>query len=431
MRALQQGSRDTEGTHGSRITSGMTMLSCPRKQPALFAGRAKAAIALAALLLSALAPAQTRTAETDALARAKREAVTAQRRSAALELQAAHAADEAARARAQQAAVASRIVAAESDIHAAEARMRIVATLRARQRARLAGKQGPIVRLAAGLQTMARRPPALALVQRGSIADLVHVRALLAGQLPVVRARTETLRRDVYEGLRLQAQADRAAATLRAGQQRLATERTALANLEAHHRARAQGFTDSAMLEEDRATALGEDARDIVDLMGRIGERTALAQRLGNLPGPLPRPPIPGSALIPRAEQAALSPDHLRYRLPVAGRLATGLGEVSDAGIRARGLTLIPRAGAQVVAPAGGRIVYAGAFRDYGRIVIIDHGGGWTSLVTNLAKLSVRVGDQIDQAGPIGHATASQPAITVELRRGGHPVDITPLVAAG
>jgi septal ring factor EnvC (AmiA/AmiB activator) len=382
-------------------------------------------------LLAAPAFGQSLTAEADALARAKRQAVLAQRRSAALELQATRAADDAARARAQAAAVASRILAAEADIAAAEARIRIVAQLRARQRARLAAKQEPIVRLAAGLQTMARRPPALALVQRGSIADLVHVRAVLAGQLPLIHARTEALRRDVDEGLRLQAQADRAAATLREGQRRLSEQRTALARLEAQHRARAQGFTDSAMVEEDRATALGEEARDLVDLMGRIGERAAIAGRLASLPGPIPRPPIPGRAALPAPDPVAFARGRLPYRLPVVGRLVTGLGEVSEAGVRARGLTLLPRPGAQVVAPAGGRIVFAGPFRDYGRIVIIDHGAGLTSLVTNLASLSVKVGDEVDLAGPIGRAGATKQEVTVELRRGGQPVDITRLVAAG
>ncbi|WP_156680975.1 murein hydrolase activator EnvC family protein [Sphingomonas profundi] len=391
---------------------------------------ARAGVALLALLAAPLA-AQTLGAEADALARAKREAVQAQRRSAALEVQAARAADEAARARARAAAVASRILAAEADITAAEARIRIVARLRERQRARLAAKQGPIVGLAAGLQTMARRPPALALVQRGSIADLVHLRAILAGQMPLVRARTAALRQDVDEGIRLQAQADRAAATLRAGQARLRAERTALARLEADRRGRAQTYTDSAMLEEDRATALGEQARDIVDLMGRIGEQAEVARRLASLPGPLPRPPIPGLAAAPAADALGAAPNRLRYRLPVVGKVVTGLGEVSEAGVRARGLTLAARPGAQVVAPAGGRIAYAGPFRNYGGIVIIDHGGGWTSLVTNLAQLSVKVGDLVDLAGPIGRAAGARPQVTVELRRGGRPVDITPLVAAG
>jgi septal ring factor EnvC (AmiA/AmiB activator) len=247
----------------------------------------------------------------------------------------------------------------------------------------------------------------------------------------MVRARTVALRRDVAEGIRLQAQADRAVDSLRADQRRLGQQRLLLTQLEAQHRTRAQGLTDSAMLEEDRATALGEDARDIVNLMGQASERAAIARQLASLPGPVPRPPIPGHPASTIPDPATLIANRLSYRLPVVGRLMIGLGEVSQAGVRARGLTIAPQPGTRVMAPAGGRIVYAGPFRDYGRIVIIDHGSGLTSLIARLASLAVKAGDSVSPATPIGRAGTAKPEITVELRRGNQPIDIARLIAAG
>lgn len=392
----------------------------PGALPALFA--------LLAIASGSYAVAQTLDASTAALDRAKREAVLANQRSARYEAEAARATDEAARARAARAAVAARIQSAEQDIAAARARIAIVERLRLHQRARLAARQGPIVRLAAALQTMSRRPPALALVQPGSVDDLVHVRALLGSQMPLVRARTAGLRAEVARGVRLAGQARLAADTLRAGRQRLQDERTQLARLEAQHLIRSQALTDSAMHETDRAMALGEEARDIVDLMGRLDAQAAIRDRLAALPGPSLRPPIPGLASTPPPEPRARPGGALAYRLPVVGTLVTGLGEISDAGVKARGLTLLAAPGAQVVAPAAGRISYAGSFRGYGRIVIIDHGGGWTSLVTSLGTLSVDVGDEVDRGSPIGRTQNRRSSVTVELRRGGEPIDITPLV---
>jgi len=98
--------------------------------------------------------------------------------------------------------------------------------------------------------------------------------------------------------------------------------------------------------------------------------------------------------------------------------------------VRAKGLTLETRPGAQVVAPTRGRIAYAAEYRGFGKIVIIDHGQGWTSLITNLAALDVKVGDPVAQGSPLGRAdTGRRPTVTVELRRNGRPVDITPLVS--
>ena len=111
------------------------------------------------------------------------------------------------------------------------------------------------------------------------------------------------------------------------------------------------------------------------------------------------------------------------------GRVITGLGEVSSAGVRARGLTIATRAQAQVIAPAGGRIVFAGPYRGYGNIIIIDHGRRWTTLITSLSALDVGVGDNVVQGSPLGRTGSERPTVTVELRRANSPVDITPFVA--
>lgn len=384
---------------------------------------------VATLGLAVHAPAATTIAEEQrALVKARRDAATAAARSAQLERDAASERDEAVRAEAQAAAVAARIQSAEADIAAAEARIRILARLQAAQRMRLAERQQPIVRLTAALQTMARRPAALALVQPGSTADLVHVRSLLATIVPVVEQRTSGLRDEIARSRALRRSADLAALSLRKGRERLQSERQALARLEATHRQRSRQFADGAMFESDRAIALGEKARDIVDLMSALDAQAGIREALQSLPGPLLRPVRPGGVQAPPDDPRIAQPRNPPYRLPVLGEVVTGLGEVSASGVRAKGLTLETQAGAQVVAPTRGRIAYASDYRGFDKIVIVDHGQGWTSLITNLAALDVKVGDAVTQGSPIGRAGAGRPRVTVELRRNGRPVDITPLV---
>ncbi|MEG8023746.1 peptidoglycan DD-metalloendopeptidase family protein [Sphingomonas aurantiaca] len=98
----------------------------------------------------------------------------------------------------------------------------------------------------------------------------------------------------------------------------------------------------------------------------------------------------------------------------MAGRLLTGFDEISDAGVRSRGLTFATAPGARVVAPAAGTIRYARRFRDYGVIVIIDHADGWTSLVTGLAATDAKPGDRVAMGAPLGTAPREDPRITVE-----------------
>ncbi len=378
---------------------------------------------LPAFLVAALAAgwAIARPAEADGVgvAAARREAAQALDRAAGLEARARRAADDASRAQAQSLAIAERIGAAEAHISAAEARLRSLAAAQAVRRARLAEKEQPVVRLAAMLQTMARRPAALALVQPGSVEDVAHVRALLGATLPVVRQRTAALRKELESDTRLLEQVRAATGELARRRVELRAQQDALAALEQSQRQRSRMLSAFALTESDRALALGEDANELAAALATRGEQARISQALAALPGPVSRPGV-APAARPRLP--------LRYTLPVSGRLITGTGEISDAGVHARGLIFEAPAQALVAAPAGGRIAFAGGFRRYGEIVIIDHGGGWTSLITGLASTGVRVGETVRGSAPIGRAGQKGRPLGVELRFNGRPVPITPLL---
>lgn len=385
-----------------------------------------AAAALAAAFGFAIsAPAQD---QQKRLSDAKAQSAAAAARSATLEKQAEGERDSARQARQQEAAVAARIQQAEADIAAGQARIDIIRRLLDQQRGKLDQQQGPIVRLVAALQSLARRPVMMSVVRPGSLGDIVHVRAVLAGTLPVIRARTAGVRADLARTRRLQADAATATQALAEARGRMETQRLALTRLEAEHSLRSRDLGRGALFESDRAIAMGERARDIVDLMDRMGDQASVRESLAALPGPSPRPLRPGEVASP-VDAVSWSHAAPPYRLPVVGKVITGLGELSDAGVRSRGLTIAAAADAAVVAPAAGRVAYAAPFRGYGIIVILDHGGGWTSLVSGLGLTSVKVGDSVDQGQPIGRAGSGEdPRVTVELRRRGRAVDMTPLV---
>lgn len=399
-------------------------------------GGRRAAAACAALLALSLS-ASGRTApslaeEKRALVEARAQADQARRRSEILERRAAGAAAEAERARDQAAAVAARIQQSEAELNAAQARLALVRAMQRAQARRLAERHAPIVRLTAGLQAIARRPPMLALVEPGSITDAVHMRMVLASAIPVIAERTAGLRAELRRSRALRRDAELAQRALVTSRQQLTERRAQLARLEAAKRIASRQYRDTAAVEADRAIAMGEDARDIVDLMQRMETASVVRTDLAALPGPLLRPAQPGDALPGAPQDAAQgripggrAPS---YRLPVVGEVMAGLGEVSDNGVRSRGLTVRTTPGATVVAPAGGRIAYAGPFRDYANIVIIDHGAGWTSLITHMRRLSVSVGETVRPGDPLGVTATVRPQVTVELRRANHPVDIAALL---
>lgn len=393
---------------------------------------AASAAVLSALPGSAAAPARPVNLleqERTALARALADAKAAARRSATLEREADSAVAEADKARAEARVVASKVQQAEAEIAAAEARVKIIATLQRAQKARLAARQQPLARLTAALQSMARKPTVLALVQPGSIDDLVRVRAVLATTLPRVEAETAGLRKDIARSRDLARQATRAAALQKESRQQLAYRRAELARLEARARTRSRELASTSRLEEERALGLSERARDLDSLVDDLEQSATLRQQLASLEGPVLRPPRPEASEVVENAPPPLTSARPAYRLPTPGAIVTGFGEVAATGVRSRGLTLATRPGAQLIAPADGRIAFAGKYRGFGQIVIIEHVGGWTSLITGLARTQLKVGERIAQGDPIGRAADIRPRITVELRRNGRPIDIAALIA--
>jgi septal ring factor EnvC (AmiA/AmiB activator) len=149
-----------------------------------------------------------------------------------------------------------------------------------------------------------------------------------------------------------------------------------------------------------------------------------LREQLAALPGPVLRPADLAAPLPPEtAPPPASAPPPRDFQLPVQGRTLVGFGARRESGLASTGLTLAPARDAQVVAPARGRVAFAGEYRGFGRIVIIEHAGGWTSLVTGLARVEVAVGDSVIAGSPLGRASGGAQPVMIELRRDGEPVN--------
>ena len=385
----------------------------------------------AALGLASLAQAQRSAAFTDvdetraALQQAQAQGLAAERRAGKLEAEARAASRAAEKTAREAAALAARIQQAEAQIAEATARIALVSRERAVLDARLAERRGPLIRLTASLQKMARRPLVRSALRPGSLRETVYVRARLGTTIPEVRRRTSALRAEIARGRRLEAEARTALAALRQSEAALDERRRRLAALESRQRLAARRAGGDAAREAERALALAEEARDLDTLVARLGAAGSLREELAALPGPIMRPPRPERSEV--VADASPSPDDsnvaLRVQLPVAGRTVAGFGEAGEDGARNSGLALAPANGAQVVAPAAGRVAFAGPYRGYDRIVIVEHEGGWTSLVTGLARTDVAVGEELVAGAPLGIAGADRPLVTFELRRAGRPVN--------
>ena len=379
--------------------------------------RKAALLLLFSPLLGASAAPLSATQSLDAaLRQAQAEQASAEAETARLEKIAAGARDEAQRLRAQQAAVVQGIEAAEARITAADAQYRLAATYVAAHRARIAEEQKPVSSLLAGLALMGKRPPLLTVADRGSADEFVKVSVLLDSTLPVIRKRTQALSAQLAEGKRLEEAALKARGELVRSRQALGARRQQFAELERKALQQSLEAGGQALGAGDVAIAAGEQAERIRGEESENQSARALASLLEREDAPPPRPFAPSG---PRPKPP------FAYALPVSAPVLEGLGAVNPSGVRSRGISFDNARGVAVTAPADALVRYSGPFRDYDGIVILDHGGGWISLIVNVAS-PLKVGDRVRLGDPLGHAIGR---VEVQLSQNGRR--FSPALIAG
>jgi septal ring factor EnvC (AmiA/AmiB activator) len=176
--------------------------------------------------------------------------------------------------------------------------------------------------------------------------------------------------------------------------------------------------TDSdRQAEEEKARKIADEAKDLRDLVARIeaqqkAEQEAEARR---------------RAHDKKAPLVAPSGHFVAGKgLPVAGQVKIRFGQNDGLGTTSHGITIVTRAGATVTAPSAGVVRFAGPFRSYREILILEHPGGYLSLIAGMARVNAAVGAQIGAGEPIGtmdDRPDARPELYYELRHSGQFID--------
>lgn len=247
---------------------------------------------------------------------------------------------------------------------------------------------------------------------QGIEAELPRLRAAQASQ----RAQSAELDRQIAAsretGRRLDDAATEAARRAAAGAARAGTLRAAVAQLDAE-RARTEARAQEENSRSERRRARRDD--DAAESRPRTEMRQEAAARV----------------VAPNmSETAGL------LRAPVAGTVVRAWGERTDAG-PANGIVYRAPPSARVVAPCDGRVVFAGPFRSFGLLMIVDCGGGYHLVLSGLERLDVQVGMAVRAGEPVGvmpgwdpQVPGPRPSLYVELRRGGQPMNPAPFLRA-
>lgn len=343
----------------------------------------------------------------------------------------------------------------EATIRKSENRM---AELRVRQdgiRASLHERRGVLAEVLAALQRMGRNPPPALLVTPEDALGSVRSAILLGAVVPGMRAEAERLMTDLQSLSDLErdaaAEKDKAAGAMSASLEEdrrmdlLLAEndkqsRQSAAELDAERR-RSEELASRATSLQGLIQSLEGEISSVRDAMAQARQeeerRKQLTAEQREKAEQLAEGGVPDKNRIAPAYPFASLKQKLTY--PVEGDVLRAYGDPDGTGHPAKGVTLASGPGAVVTAPADGLVVFAGAFRSYGQMIILNAGDGYHLVLTGMEKVNVRQGKFVFAGEPIAvmgekrvaSATAlaletDRPTLYIEFRKDGTPVDSKP-----
>jgi septal ring factor EnvC (AmiA/AmiB activator) len=335
-------------------------------------------------------------------------------------------------------------------------------------------RRGSISALLGAMLRMGRNPPPVMVASRQDVLSAFRSGTLLAPVLQELGGEAKALSEQLSDLVRVTTNIRTEGEKLRAETARLNDAHTRLAGLQESKRQSLAERQAELTQVRQAAAEISKSVADLSDLISKldreVSEKTGLgsyeqeiaaaapptstgslpADKGAGAPGTLaPDERDPSVVLAPSSERVAmLTPGRIKpalpfpdakglLPLPAQGRRVLTFGEKTQYGSQSRGLVLETRQGGQVVSPSDGWIVYAGEFRSYGQLLIINAGGGYHILLAGLSQIDVQLGQFVLAGEPVGvMSTAAKgpqaktqdnaPILYIEFRKDQRPIDPDP-----
>ena len=342
--------------------------------------------------------------------------------------------------------IAARVRDVEAQMADTEGRIRPLDAREQQIRVSLASRREEIAEVLAALQRAGRRAPPALLVRPEDALQSLRTAMLLGAVVPDLRARAVTLSGDLGELIALRKNISEERDRLSADRDRLKNDGTRLAAL-VQERQKNQAAVEKDMdAEKQRALALSKQTEGLQDLIGKMEQdvksaaKAAAAAELQGTPVSLNGKPNLGALKDPGRLSPAIAFASAKGLLPmpVNGTKIRNFGGSDGAGGQEKGISVATRPGAQVTTPCDGWVVYAGPFRSYGQLLILNAGGGYHVLIAGMERISVNIGQFVltgepvatmgttSQVASILAAASGQPILYIEFRKDGTPIDSGP-----
>ena len=296
-----------------------------------------------------------------------------------------------------------------------EERLSELAVTESQLDAQLQRDRAALSRTLAGLQALETQPPPAFAVHPDDALAAVQGAIALASIVPSMQSRAQALRSQLVELVTIRAHMDRQSGELVRAEQDAAAAQGSIEVALAEKAAAEADIRAAAAREAEAIAKLVRQAKNLKDLAARLQKRSRRNPA---------SPPTEGDNF---ARARGLVP------LPVIGQVEQRFGQADTNGQTVQGLAIAARPGAQITAPYDGRVLYSGAFRQYGGIVILGIDGSYQMILAGMEASHSYVGQEVLTGEPLGNlpqgsGSLERSRLYLELRYNGRPIDPAPWI---
>ncbi len=348
-------------------------------------------------------------------------------------------------------ATGARITTLETSISTREDRLKALFSDQTELKVSLAEQRDSLSEILAALQRIGRNPPPALVIRPNEALNAVRSAILLSTLVPEIRVEANALATQLSELVRLQKDIEDEKGALQTNLAKLQEEQERLDLLIAKKKAQEETSMRAARKEEERTSELAAKARTLEQLINGMekeieaarfavkeakeAEKRALEQEIETKKQKIAalKDAARLSPAIPFVKMKGL------MHVPANGAVIKGYGRNDGFGGQTKGMSVATRIGAQVTSPADGWIVYAGPFRSFGKLLIINAGDGYHIVLSGMDEIYPEVGSFVLANEPVGKmqqtklassdlvdANATRPVLYIELRKDGVAIDPSP-----
>ena len=271
-----------------------------------------------------------------------------------------------------------------------------------------------MAKLMQGMQTLALRPSEILLIQAETPVQMLRSHRLMQYSFPIVGHTQKQTQEDLNTLSQVKFDLQNKIVAIKTTTAELSDKNEQMEKLAQQKKVLQAQYTSNYEKSKAKAEKLAKEAKDLKDLLANIEREQQKKQALSKA-----KTKSFGTGAFAKARGS--------LAFPAQGHITQNFGDTTGASqSHAKGMVITTRGGAQVASPFDGTVLFAGPFQNYGKLVIIDHGDNYLTVLAGMDTITTSVGSQLLTGEPIGRMGTDYKALYLEIRQNGQAINPRP-----